>query len=94
MVATAFDTNVLVTLLSAAEADVRRAHHVLEETGVLGELLAAPLRDEAFLRGTRILAAFLIVAHAAEVGARSLTFDGGVFKAAFLELTVVAPPTC
>ena len=145
MVATALDTNVLVTLLSAdAAADVRRAQRALEEASALGdllispvvysELLAAPLRDEAFLEAflkdtriradgrftrsmwrsaglafgayarrrraqagdpglRRILADFLIGAHAAEVGARLLTFDGGVYKAAFPDLTVVALPT-
>lgn len=60
MVATALDTNILVTLLSAdVEVDVKRSQTALEEASALGEvfvspvvyaeLLAAPLRDEAFL---------------------------------------------
>lgn len=145
MVATALDTNVLVTLLQAdSEADVRRAQTALEEASARGEvlvspvvhaeLLAAPLRDEAFLEAflkdtrirvdwrftrsmwrsaglafggyakrrraqpgdpgpRRILADFLIGAHASELGARLLTFDGGVYKAAFPELEVVILPT-
>lgn len=139
--ATALDTNVVVTLLSADnEADVRRGQHALEEASATGELLispvvcsellAAPLRDGAFLKSTRIrvdgcltramwgsaglafgayarrrraqagdsgprriLADFLIGAHATELGVRLLTFDAGIYKAAFPNLTVVALPT-
>ncbi len=142
---TALDTNVLVTLLRAdLEADVRRAQYALEEASALGEilvspvvyaeLLAAPLRDEAFLEmflkdtriridehftysmwrsaglafggyaqrrraqpgdpgPRRILADFLIGAHASELGARLLTFDSGVYRAAFPNLEVVVLPT-
>lgn len=145
MVATALDTNVLITLLNAdAQADVRRAQTALEEASARGEvlvspvvhaeLLAAPLRDEAFLEAflkdtrirvdwrftrsmwrsaglafgsyaqrrraqagdpgpRRILADFLIGAHAAEVNACLLTFDDGVCKAAFPELEVIVLPT-
>ena len=144
MVATALDTNVVVTLLSAdTEADVQRAQYALEEASARGELLispvvysellAAPLRDEAFLEAflkdtriradgrftramwrsaglafgayarrrraqagdpgpRRILADFLIGAHAAELGVRLLTFDEGIYQAAFPNLTVVALP--
>lgn len=41
----------------------------------------------------RILADFLIGAHASELGARLLTFDGGVYRAAFPNLEVVVLPT-
>ncbi|MBI3961967.1 MAG: type II toxin-antitoxin system VapC family toxin [Deinococcus sp.] len=37
----------------------------------------------------RILADFLIGAHASELGARFLTFDSGVYKSAFPELELV-----
>ena len=145
MVATALDTNVLVTLLLAdSEVDVKRAQTALEAASALGEvfvspvvyaeLLAAPLRDEAFLEvflkdtrirvdarftramwrsaglafgayarrrraqpgdpgPRRILADFLIGAHATELRTRLLTFDNGVYKAAFPELELVVLPT-
>ena len=145
MVATALDTNVLVTLLSADdEADAQQAQHALEEASTRGdllispvvysELLAAPLRDEAFLEAflkdarirvdgrltramwrsaglafgayarrrraqagdpgpRRILADFLIGAHATELGVRLLTFDTGIYRAAFPNLIVVTLPT-
>lgn len=136
---TAIDTNVLVALWNEDDTLNTRARIALDESHARGrlvvsapvfaELLALPVRDEAFLdeffRETgisidwelsesvwriagrafqgyaarrrkhrdagprRILADFLIGAHAAHNGYRLLTLDDGLYRAAFPRLTFV-----
>jgi predicted nucleic acid-binding protein len=138
-VTTSIDTNVFVALWNSDDAFNRAASMALYsalESGnlvvaapVCAELLASPLRDEAFVDGffrqtgiavewdlsesiwrdagrayrayagrrrkqrdqgpRRILADFLIGAHALRNGFPLLTLDDGIYRAAFPRLTVV-----
>lgn len=87
-------------LSSSAQAALERAARrggLVVAAPVFSELMAAPKREEAFAppRGhrddgpRRILADFLIGAHALQRGAALLTLDDRVYRAAFPNVRLV-----
>lgn len=71
----------------AVEWSLDRA--VWHAAGSAFRVYAARRRRHGVSRPRRILADFVIGAHAAQAGYRLLTFDDGLYRAAFPQLTIV-----